>query len=46
MAKETYTDEADFERLVDLAKEGKKDALEELVRGIQDRIYNLAAAAH
>jgi len=45
MAKETYTDETNFERLVDLAKEGKKDALEELVRGIQGRIYNLALRA-
>jgi len=45
MAKETYTEEPSFERLVDLAKEGKKDALEELVRGIQDRIYNLALRA-
>jgi RNA polymerase sigma factor (sigma-70 family) len=42
MAKETYTDEPSLERLVDLAKEGQKDALEELVRGIQGRIYNLA----
>jgi RNA polymerase sigma factor (sigma-70 family) len=45
MAKETCTDETDFERLVDLAKEGKKDALEELVIGIQGRIYNLALRA-
>jgi RNA polymerase sigma factor (sigma-70 family) len=45
MAKETYTEEPSFERLVDLAKEGHKDALEELVRGIQDRIYNLALRA-
>ena len=42
MAKETYTDEPSLERLVDLAKEGQKDALEELVRRIQGRIYNLA----
>lgn len=42
MAKESHTAETNFERLVHLAKEGKKDALEELVRGIQDRIYNLA----
>ena len=42
MAKETCTDETILERLVDLAKEGQKDALEELVRGIQGRIYNLA----
>jgi RNA polymerase sigma factor (sigma-70 family) len=45
MAKETYTEEANFERLVDLAKEGNKDALEEVVRGIQGRIYNLALRA-
>ncbi|MFO7739936.1 MAG: sigma-70 family RNA polymerase sigma factor, partial [Desulfatiglandaceae bacterium] len=30
------------ERLVDLAKEGGRNALEELVRTIQDRIYGLA----
>jgi RNA polymerase sigma factor (sigma-70 family) len=42
MAKETYTDETSFERLVALAKEGQRNALEELVRSIQDRIYNLA----
>jgi RNA polymerase sigma factor (sigma-70 family) len=42
MAKETYTDETSFERLVDLAKEGQKEALEQLVGRIQDRIYNLA----
>jgi RNA polymerase sigma factor (sigma-70 family) len=45
MGKEAYADEPNFECLVDLAKEGKKDALEELVRGIQDRIYNLALRA-
>lgn len=45
MAKETPTNEEDFERLVDSAKEGHKDALEELMRGIQDRIYNLALRA-
>ena len=45
MAEETLTGKEDFERLVDLAKEGKKDSLEELVRGIQDRIYNLALRA-
>ena len=42
MAKETCTDETSLERLVDSAKEGQKDALEELIRGIQGRIYNLA----
>jgi RNA polymerase sigma factor (sigma-70 family) len=45
MAKETYTDETSLERLVDLAKGGQKDALEELVRRIQGRIYNLALRA-
>ena len=45
MAQESHIAETNFERLVDLAKEGKKDALEELVRGIQDRIYNLALRA-
>jgi RNA polymerase sigma factor (sigma-70 family) len=42
MAKETFTDETGLERLVGSAKDGRKDALEELVRRIQDRIYNLA----
>jgi len=42
MAKETCTDETNFERLVVLAKEGQKNALEDLVRRIQDRIYGLA----
>jgi len=42
MAKETRTDETILERLVDLAKEGQKDALEEIVNRIQGRIYNLA----
>jgi len=45
MAKGTHTDETGFEGLVDLAKEGKKEALEELVRGIRDRVYNLALRA-
>jgi RNA polymerase sigma factor (sigma-70 family) len=45
MAKEIYTEETDFECLVDLAKEGNKQALEELVREIQSRIYNLALRA-
>ena len=45
MAKETYTDETSFERLVDLAKEGQKEALEQLVGRIQGRIYNLALRA-
>ena len=42
MAKETCTDETTLERLVDLAKQGQRSALEELVTRIQDRIYNLA----
>jgi RNA polymerase sigma factor (sigma-70 family) len=42
MAKETCTDETSLERLAHSAKEGQKDALEELIRGIQGRIYNLA----
>jgi len=45
MAKDPYTDETSFDRLVHLAKEGQKDALEELVRRIQGRIYNLALRA-
>jgi RNA polymerase sigma factor (sigma-70 family) len=35
-------DNAILENLVDLAKEGNKSALEELIRGIQDGIYQLA----
>jgi RNA polymerase sigma factor (sigma-70 family) len=42
MAQKTRTEEARLEHLVDLAKEGQKDALEELVREIQGGIYNLA----
>jgi RNA polymerase sigma factor (sigma-70 family) len=42
MEKQTYTDEARFEHLVDLAKKGRRNALEELVIRIQDRIYGLA----
>jgi RNA polymerase sigma factor (sigma-70 family) len=42
MEKETSRDESGLERLVDLAKEGQRNALEELVRRIQDGIYNLA----
>src|SRR5512139_3644606 len=45
MAKARYPNGTDFERLVELAKEGRKEALEELVRGIQDRVYNLALRA-
>jgi RNA polymerase sigma factor (sigma-70 family) len=42
MAEETYTSQTNLEQLVALAKEGRKNALEELVRRIQDRIYGLA----
>ncbi|MFO7737402.1 MAG: RNA polymerase sigma factor [Desulfatiglandaceae bacterium] len=42
MEKKPYSDETSLERLVDLAKEGGRNALEELVRTIQDRIYGLA----
>jgi RNA polymerase sigma factor (sigma-70 family) len=42
MPKETYADEARFEHLVDSAKKGRRNALEELVIRIQDRIYGLA----
>jgi RNA polymerase sigma factor (sigma-70 family) len=42
MAKETYTDETNLERLVALAKEGHRNALEALLRKIQDRVYGLA----
>jgi RNA polymerase sigma factor (sigma-70 family) len=45
MAKNTFTAESSFERLVNLAKEGQKSALEELVRRIQGRIYGLALRA-
>ncbi len=31
-----------IEKLVEQAKEGDKDALEEVIRRIQDRIYGLA----
>ena len=45
MAKENPAKESSLESLVELAKEGKKNALEELVRGIQDGIYRLALRA-
>jgi RNA polymerase sigma factor (sigma-70 family) len=45
MAKNTSTGESSLERLVNLAKEGQKSALEELVRRIQGRIYGLALRA-
>jgi RNA polymerase sigma factor (sigma-70 family) len=34
--------ESELDQLVEQAREGDKEALEALVRGIQDRIYNLA----
>jgi len=42
MEKEPHKNETPLERLVDLAKKGRRNALEELVRRIQDRIYALA----
>jgi RNA polymerase sigma factor (sigma-70 family) len=42
MAKEITPHEPSLEKLVGLAKEGEKIALEELVRRIQDGIYRLA----
>ena len=42
MPKENLANEPSLESLVDLAKEGQRNALEELVRRIQDRIYRLA----
>ncbi len=42
MLKKPQKTEPDLESLVEKAKEGDKDALEDLVRGIQDRIYGLA----
>ncbi|MEW6665437.1 MAG: RNA polymerase sigma factor [Thermodesulfobacteriota bacterium] len=45
MAIGNTTSEPSLESLVELAKQGRKTALEELVRRIQDRIYNLALRA-
>ena len=42
MAQENPANEPSLESLVDLAKQGRKTALEEVVRRIQDGIYNLA----
>ena len=42
MGKGPHMDETPLERLVDLAKKGSRNALEELVKRIQDRIYGLA----
>jgi RNA polymerase sigma factor (sigma-70 family) len=42
MLKKPQNTEPDLESLAEKAKEGDKDALEGLVRGIQDRIYGLA----
>lgn len=45
MAKQGPANGPNLENLVEYAKQGRKDALEELVRGIQDPIYNLALRA-
>jgi RNA polymerase sigma factor (sigma-70 family) len=42
MAQEKFTDEPSLETLVELAREGRRDALGELIRRIQDTIYRLA----
>jgi RNA polymerase sigma factor (sigma-70 family) len=42
MAQEKITNEPSLEALVEFAREGQRDALGELVRRIQDRIYRLA----
>jgi RNA polymerase sigma factor (sigma-70 family) len=42
MAQEKFTAEPRLETLVELAREGRRDALGELVRRIQDTIYRLA----
>ena len=42
MAEENLSSERNLESLVVLAREGRKEALEELVRRIQDRVYGLA----
>lgn len=42
MAKEVHSNESSLESLVVSAREGQRDALERLVRSIQDRIYGLA----
>jgi RNA polymerase sigma factor (sigma-70 family) len=42
MAQEKTTNEPSLEALVELAREGRRDALGELVRRIQDTIYRLA----
>jgi RNA polymerase sigma factor (sigma-70 family) len=45
MPKEKWAKEPSLESLVGLAKEGQRNALEELVRRIQDGIYGLALRA-
>jgi RNA polymerase sigma factor (sigma-70 family) len=42
MENEIYSDEINLQRLVVLAKKGRRKALEELVGRIQDRIYGMA----
>jgi DNA-directed RNA polymerase specialized sigma24 family protein len=42
MAKQKFVNKPSLETLVRLAGEGRRDALEELVRRIQDRMYRLA----
>jgi len=42
MAQDRFTDKTSLETLAKLAREGRRDALEELVRRIQDNIYRLA----
>lgn len=42
MPTEVPASESSLERLVDLAKEGQREALEEVVKRLQDRIYRLA----
>jgi RNA polymerase sigma factor (sigma-70 family) len=42
MAQEKFTNEPSLETLVELAREGRRDALGELIRRIQDTIYRLA----
>jgi RNA polymerase sigma factor (sigma-70 family) len=42
MAQEKFTNEPGLETLVDLARKGRRDALGELIRRIQDTIYRFA----
>jgi RNA polymerase sigma factor (sigma-70 family) len=45
MAQKKFTGETSLETLVDLARQGRKDALGELVQRIQNNIYRLALRA-